>query len=55
MQFPYTDTFGNEGPVFINSMHDLTIGVFEHLEIISPIDMDKRLAYTQCILTVAAL
>ena len=31
----------------INATRDLTVGVFEHLEIISPTDADKRLAYTQ--------
>ena len=28
-------------------MRDITAGVFEHLEIISPMDVDKRTAYTQ--------
>ena len=36
-------------------MRNLTAGVFEHLEIISPTDMDKRLAYKQRILRVDAL
>ena len=31
----------------INAMHDLTVGVFEHLEIILYTDMEKRLAYMQ--------
>ena len=54
-QFPYIDTFDHEGPVVINTMHNLTSGVFEHLEIISFIDVDKRLAYTQRILKGPAL
>ena len=55
MQFPYTDTFNHEGPVVINSIHYLTVRVFEHLEIISPEDVEKRLSYTQSILTGSAL
>ena len=39
----------------INGMCDLTGGVFEHLEIISPTDVDKRLAYMQPILIGSAL
>ena len=31
-------------------MRDLTVGLFEHLETTSPVDVDKRVAYTQCIL-----
>ena len=34
----------------IKAMRNLTVGVFENLEIISPTDVDKRLAYTQIIL-----
>ena len=36
-------------------MRDLTVGVFEHLDIILPTDVDKTLAYTQRILRVSAL
>ena len=36
-------------------MHDLTIGVFENLDITSPMDVDKRLAYKQLILRGATL
>ena len=36
-------------------MRDITIGVFEHLNITSPMDVDKRLAYTQRILRGATL
>ena len=39
----------------INAMRDLTIGVFEHLDIISPTDVGKRLAYMQRILKGSAL
>ena len=55
MQFPYIDTFDHEGPVVINAMRNLTVGVFEHPEIILPTDVDKRLAYTQCILRGSAI
>ena len=34
----------------IKAMRNLTVGVFEHLEIISPTYMYKRTAYTQGIL-----
>ena len=36
-------------------MRDLTVGVFDHLEITYPMDVDKRLAYTQRILRGSAL
>ena len=36
-------------------MRDLTVGVFEHLEITSPMDDDKRIKYTQNILSVTSL
>ena len=36
-------------------MHDLTVRVFENLEITSPIDMDQNLAYMQCILKGAGI
>ena len=42
--------FGHEGPVVISVMRDLTVGLFENLDITFPMDVDKRLAYTQRIL-----
>ena len=54
-QFTYIDTFDHEGPVVINAMHNLTVGVFENLDIILPVDAEKRIAYTQHILRGAAL
>ena len=36
-------------------MHDLTSGVFENLEITSPMDVEKRVAYMQRILRGAAI
>ena len=49
-QFPYIDTFDHEEPVVINAMRDLTVGVFEHLDITSPMDVETNLAYMQRIL-----
>ena len=34
-----------------NAICDLTLGTFEHLYIMSMTDVDKRLKYTECILT----
>ena len=45
--FPYIGMFDHEGPVVINEMRYLTVGVFEHLEVIFPTDVYKRLAYTK--------
>ena len=39
----------------ISGMSNLTVGNFDHLEITSPIDMDKRLAYKQRIIRGSAL
>ena len=47
--------FDHEGPAVVNAMRDLTSGVFEHLEIPSPMDVDQRLAYTQLIIRGDAL
>ena len=47
--------FDLEGPVVVRAMRDLPVGVCEHLKITSPMDVDKRLAYIQRILRVAAL
>ena len=55
MQFPYIDMFDHEVPVVIGAMRNLTVGFFEHLEIPSPMDVYKRLAYTQRILREAVL
>ena len=54
-KLPYINTFNNEGLIVISVMRDLTVGVFENLETTSPMDMEKRLAYTQRILRGAAL
>ena len=49
------DTFDHEGPVSIGAILDVTVGVFEHLEITSPVDVDRRISYTKRILRGAAL
>ena len=54
-QFPYIDMFDHERPLVINAIRDLTIGLFDHLEIILPANVDKRLAYTYRILRVSVL
>ena len=54
-KFPYIYTFDHKGTVVISAMHDLTVGVFENFNITSPMDVDKRLVYTQRILRGAAL
>ena len=47
--------FDNDVHAVVSAMRDLTIGVFEHLEITFPMYVDKRVAYTQRILRGAAL
>ena len=47
--------FDHEGPVVIGAMRNITIRLFEHLNITSHMNVDKRLAYTQSILRGAAL
>ena len=54
-QFPNIDMFDHVGTVFIDMMHNLTVGVFERLDITSPMDVDKMPAYTQRILGGSAL
>ena len=51
----YIDMFDHEGPAVVIIMHDLTSGMFDHLDITSPIDVDQRLTYTQRILIGHAL
>ena len=47
--------FDHEGPAVASVMRDLTSGVFEHLEITSPMDVDQIIAYKQRLLRGAAL
>ena len=51
----YINTFNHKLAVVIRTMRNLSIGVFEHLKITSPMHVDKRLEYTQHILRGAAL
>ena len=54
-KLPYIGTFNHEGPTVVSAMRNLTVGVFEHLEITSIMDVDQRVAYTQHTLRGAAL
>ena len=47
----YIDMFDHEGPAVICAIRDLTVGVFKHIEIISYLDIDKRIKYTKHILS----
>ena len=35
----------------VSAMHDLTVGIFEHLNIMAKTDVDQRVKYTEHILT----
>ena len=47
--------FDHEGSAVISAMRNVTVKVFEHLKITSPMDVEKRIAYTQRILRGTAL
>ena len=47
--------FTHEGPSIVNAMHDLTIGIFEHLNTTTWTDIDIRVTFIECILKGAAL
>ena len=47
--------FDYEGPVVNSAMCNLTVRVFEHLKITFPMDVEKRLSYTQRILRGAVI
>ena len=49
-KFTYIDTFYHEGPTLIVTMHDLNVGLFEHFENTSLMEVDRRVDYTQHIL-----
>ena len=53
--FPYIYTFDHEGPAVVSAMRDLTSGFSEQIQITSPMEVEKMIAYTQRILAVAAL
>ena len=48
--FPCINTFYREGTTMVNAMRDLTVGIFEHIEIIFMFDIDQSIEYTQRIL-----
>ena len=54
-KFPYIDTLDHEGPTVVRTMRDPTSGVFEHLEINFPMEVDQRVAYMRRILRRVAL
>ena len=41
-KFNYINTFDHEKPAVISAMRDQTVGVFEHLDIISSMDEEKK-------------
>ena len=49
-KFPYIDTFDNQGTTMVHVMHNVAVGVFEHLDTTYPMDVDKRIEYTHHIL-----
>ena len=46
----FIDKFDHTVSAVVRVMHDLTHGVFEHLEITPPLDVDRRVNYTQNLL-----
>ena len=47
--------FYHEGPAVIRTMRDLMVGVLEHLEIMSLMDLDVRIKYMERLLRVPVL
>ena len=47
---PYINKIDHLGPAVLHAMQDLTSGVFEHLQITSRLDVDKRANYMQCLI-----
>ena len=45
MNFPFIDMFDYEGLNMIHAMYDLTVGVFEHIDITPRMDFDLRIKY----------
>ena len=50
IKFPYIDMFDHEGLAVISEIRILTVGVFEHLEITSKLDLYIRIKYMERIL-----
>ena len=55
MKFPFIDMFDHTGPGVVRALRGLLVGVFEHLEITSPMIFYQSIAYTHRILRVSAL
>ena len=53
--FPWINIFNHEVPVIINAMRDITVGLFEHLEIPPKLDLYLSNKYTNRILRLPAL
>ena len=45
-KLPYINNFDYEGPSVISAMRDLTVGVFERVEIAYKLDLYLRIKYT---------
>ena len=54
-KFTCINTFDHEVPAVVSAMWDITVGVFEHLDITPKLDIDKRVKYTERILTSPAI
>ena len=54
-KFPYINTFNHKVPAVACVMRNLTIGVFEHLEIAPPLFVDEKVNYMQRLLRGLAL
>ena len=54
-KLPYIGTFNHEGPTVVSAMRNLTVGVFDQIEITSPMEGDKMVAHTEHILRGYAL
>ena len=50
-KLPPINTFNNQGPTVVNLMRDLTVGIFEHLDITAKTDVDKSVKYIYLILS----
>ena len=54
-KFPWIDIFDHEVPAVINTMGDLTVGLFGHLDISSRLDLGLKIKDTVQILRGPAL
>ena len=53
--FPYINMFNHEVPAMISAMQNLRVGVFEHIEITSAMDIYLRIKYMERILRARVL